>query len=141
MSCMQSCGSSCSCGSGCCGGGSCGCCGGGTSEGRVGASSKTGVLGLLGLLGALIASMGLLGCAGSGGAGSGGAGSPTASGPEAGAVIHQVTPEHAATTGRYFDQLQPRRPSPVALDRATQDRLWALTEGWIGAERRRRGGG
>lgn len=42
-----------------------------------------------------------------------------------------LAPEHAATTGRYFDQLAPRRPAPVALDRATQDRLWALTEGWI----------
>lgn len=39
--------------------------------------------------------------------------------------------EHAATTGRYFDQLAPRRPSPIALDRAGQDRLWTLTERWI----------
>lgn len=36
--------------------------------------------------------------------------------------------EHAATTGRYFDQRTSRRPSPIALDRATQDRLWSLTE-------------
>lgn len=36
--------------------------------------------------------------------------------------------EHATTTGRYFDQLVSRRPSALALDRASQDRLWSLTE-------------
>lgn len=39
-----------------------------------------------------------------------------------------VDPRHAATTGRYFDQATARRPAPHALDRATQDRLWTLTE-------------
>lgn len=47
-----------------------------------------------------------------------------------------LAPEHAATTGRYFDQRTPRRPSPIALDRATQDRLWSLTESLISPRRR-----
>lgn len=37
-------------------------------------------------------------------------------------------PELAGVTGRYFDGLTPRRPAPAALDRAAQDRLWALSE-------------
>lgn len=35
---------------------------------------------------------------------------------------------HADTTGRYFDQQTARRPSPLALDRPSQDRLWQLTQ-------------
>lgn len=42
-----------------------------------------------------------------------------------------MSAEHAATTGRYFDQLDLRKPAPSALDRATQDRLWSLTESLI----------
>ncbi|HVK72159.1 MAG TPA: SDR family NAD(P)-dependent oxidoreductase [Kofleriaceae bacterium] len=39
-----------------------------------------------------------------------------------------LAPELAGVTGRYFDRDQPRRPAPVALDRATQDRLQLVTE-------------
>jgi NAD(P)-dependent dehydrogenase (short-subunit alcohol dehydrogenase family) len=42
-----------------------------------------------------------------------------------------LDPRHATTTGRYFDQLTARRPAPLALDRPSQDRLWALTEALI----------
>ena len=45
-----------------------------------------------------------------------------------------LSPDHAATTGRYFDQLTSRRPSPLALDRASQDRLWSLTSTLIETE-------
>ncbi|MBK9029851.1 MAG: SDR family NAD(P)-dependent oxidoreductase [Myxococcales bacterium] len=48
-----------------------------------------------------------------------------------------VDPRHAATTGRYFDQLTPRRPAPLALDRPSQDRLWAMTEALSRAARGR----
>lgn len=44
---------------------------------------------------------------------------------------------HATTTGRYFDQATARRPAPLALDRASQDRLWALTEALIRPRRGR----
>ncbi|MEZ4402740.1 MAG: SDR family NAD(P)-dependent oxidoreductase [Kofleriaceae bacterium] len=43
-----------------------------------------------------------------------------------------LDPRHAATTGRYFDQLSVRRPAPHALDRASQERLWGMTMAAIG---------
>lgn len=48
-----------------------------------------------------------------------------------------LDPRHAAATGRYFDQLTARRPAPLALDRPSQDRLWALTEALIHPRRGR----
>jgi NAD(P)-dependent dehydrogenase (short-subunit alcohol dehydrogenase family) len=39
-----------------------------------------------------------------------------------------LAPEVVAVTGRYFDDRKPRRPSPIALDRGSQERLWAVSE-------------
>ena len=47
-----------------------------------------------------------------------------------------LDPALASTTGRYFDQRTPRRPAPLALDRASQDRLWTLTATLIGGRGR-----
>ena len=46
-------------------------------------------------------------------------------------------PLHLALTpglpgGRYFDQLDMRKPAPRALDRAAQDRLWDVSEQLVG---------
>jgi NAD(P)-dependent dehydrogenase (short-subunit alcohol dehydrogenase family) len=43
-----------------------------------------------------------------------------------------LSPAVAATTGRYFDQREPRRPSPLALDRGSQDKLWTISEALVG---------
>lgn len=59
---------------------------------------------------------------------------PRAIAPEIAAraiVALAIDPRHAATTGRYFDQTTARRPAPHALDRASQDRLWSITEAMI----------
>ncbi len=43
-----------------------------------------------------------------------------------------LAPELATVTGRYFDQREPKRPAPRALDRAAQDRLWSVSEQLVG---------
>jgi NAD(P)-dependent dehydrogenase (short-subunit alcohol dehydrogenase family) len=39
-----------------------------------------------------------------------------------------LSPEVATVTGRYFDDRTPRKPSAIALDRASQERLWTVSE-------------
>ncbi|HVV86047.1 MAG TPA: SDR family oxidoreductase [Kofleriaceae bacterium] len=46
-----------------------------------------------------------------------------------------LSPEVATVTGRYFDDRKPRKPSPVALDRASQERLWSISEQLVRAPR------
>lgn len=43
-----------------------------------------------------------------------------------------LAPELAGVTGRYFDQREPRRPSPLAVDRGGQEKLWAISEALVG---------
>jgi NAD(P)-dependent dehydrogenase (short-subunit alcohol dehydrogenase family) len=48
-----------------------------------------------------------------------------------------LSPDVATVTGRYFDDRKPRKPSPIALDRASQERLWTVSEQLVARPGRR----
>lgn len=44
-----------------------------------------------------------------------------------GSLYLALSPEVATVTGRYYDDRRSRKPSPIALDRASQERLWTIS--------------
>jgi len=55
--------------------------------------------------------------------------------PEAGArtsVYLATSPEVEGVTGKYFDTMREARPSRIARDRDTQERLWEVLDGLAG---------
>jgi WW domain-containing oxidoreductase len=61
--------------------------------------------------------------------------SPSASQAAATSVWAATSPALEGRGGIYLADVREKPPAPAAMDRATQDRLWELTEGWIAARR------
>ena len=43
-----------------------------------------------------------------------------------------LAPDLATVTGRYFDNRKPTKPSTIAMDRASQERLWTVSDQLVG---------